>query len=172
MTASSPTDIRVAVLTVSDRSHQGLREDLSGPVLQELVKDRGWQVAMAEILPDEQGQLEAFFRRVCASGEADLILTTGGTGLAPRDVTPEATLAVIERSVPGLAEAIRAEGLRSTHHAMLTRSVAGVRARTLIVNLSGSPRAAQEQFAVIAPALPHAVQLLREDPGAERGHTL
>jgi molybdenum cofactor synthesis domain-containing protein len=108
---------------------------------------------------------------LCDAGTVDLVLTTGGTGVAPRDVTPEATLSVIERSVPGLAEAIRAEGMLVTPHAMLSRGVAGLRGGTLIVNLSGSPKAVREQFAVIAPALPHAVALLRNAPDSESGHT-
>lgn len=170
MPADDRPGLRLAVLTVSDRSHQGVREDLSGPVLRKLAEQAGWQVVAVGILPDEQAELEAYFRRVCDAGETDVILTTGGTGVAPRDVTPEATLAVVDRSVPGLAEAIRAEGRRVTPHAMLARGVAGIRGRTLIVNLSGSPKAVREQFAVIAPALPHAVQLLREDPASEAGH--
>jgi molybdenum cofactor synthesis domain-containing protein len=164
-------EIRTAILTVSDRSHTGQREDLSGRLLRTLVEAQGWHVASTEVLPDEQTEVAAFLLRVCAAGETDLILTTGGTGVAPRDVTPEATLSVIQREVPGLAEAIRAEGMKQNPHAMISRGVAGIRGRTLIINLSGSPRAVREQFAVIAPVLPHAVQLLHDDPASEQSHT-
>ncbi|HUF38175.1 MAG TPA: MogA/MoaB family molybdenum cofactor biosynthesis protein [Anaerolineales bacterium] len=163
--------IRTAILTVSDRSFRGEREDRSGPALRELVESEGWKLVSAEVLPDERAMLETYFRRICASGGTDLILTTGGTGVAHRDVTPEATLAVIDRSVPGLAEAIRSEGMKLTPHAMLSRGAAGILGRTMIVNLAGSPKAVREQFAVIAPALPHAIQLLRDDPDSEAGHT-
>jgi molybdenum cofactor synthesis domain-containing protein len=165
------TEIRTAILTVSDRSHMGQREDLSGRLLRTLVEAQGWHVVSTDVLPDEQTELAAFLLRVCEAGETDLILTTGGTGVAPRDVTPEATQAVIERFVPGLAEAIRAEGMKQNPHAMISRGVAGIRGRTLIINLSGSPRAVREQFAVIAPVLPHAAQLLHDDPASEQSHT-
>lgn len=162
--------MRVAILTVSDRAYRGEREDLSGPALVEAVRAQGWQVAHTAVLPDELGLLRDTLAAWADSGAYDLILTTGGTGFAPRDVTPEATLAVVEKQAPGLAEAMRAASLQVTPHAMLSRAVAGIRKRTLIVNLPGSPKAAVENLAVIAPVLPHAVQLLRDAPEAEAGH--
>ena len=162
--------LRVAILTVSDRSYRGERPDLSGPALADQVHRHGWLVAHTEILPDDLSQLRDTLAAWADSGAYDLILTTGGTGLAPRDVTPEATRAVIEREAPGLAEAMRAASLRITPHAMLSRAVAGVRGHTLIINLPGSPQAAVENLEVVAPILPHAVQLLRGSPHAEAGH--
>ncbi len=163
-------EIRVAILTVSDRSARGERFDASGPALAELAAAQGWQIVHQDILPDD---LPALTHRLSAwadAGNLDLILTTGGTGFSRRDVTPEATLAVAERLAPGLAEAMRAASLPVTPHAMLSRAAAGIRSHTLIVNLPGSPKAATENLQVILPVLPHAVQLLREDPGAEAGH--
>ncbi len=162
--------LRVAILTVSDRSARGERPDRSGPALAEAVRARGWAVAAQEVVPDDAEQIAAVLRRWADDGLADVILTTGGTGFAPRDVTPEATRAVIEREAPGLAEAMRAASLQITPHAMLSRAVAGIRGRTLIVNLPGSPKAARENLDVIRPVLPHAVQLLCESPDAEAGH--
>ena len=162
--------MKVAVLTVSDRSASGEREDRSGPALRALAEAQGWQVTAVTIVPDERQAIERMLARWTDESEADLILTTGGTGFAPRDVTPEATLAVVERQAPGLAEAIRAAGLRVTPHAMLSRGVAGIRRRSLIVNLPGSPQAAREGFEVIRTALPHAIALLTEQPDAEAGH--
>lgn len=155
-----PCPIRAAVVTVSDKGHAGLREDASGPVLRALLRDMGAEVGEPHIVPDEPDQIAALLRALADGGEVDLVLTTGGTGLAPRDRTPEATLAVVDRLVPGLPEAMRAASLAVTPHAMLSRATAGVRGRTLIVNLSGSPKACREQFAVIAAALPHAVETL------------
>ncbi len=163
--------LRVGILTVSDRSWRGERADASGPALERAVAARGWQLRWRETLPDESEMLRQFLRDKADSGEVDVLLTTGGTGFGPRDVTPEATLAVIERQAPGLAEAMRAQSLKITPHAMLSRAVAGIRKKTLIVNLPGSPKAALENLDVIAPALPHAVQLLRDDPASETGHT-
>jgi molybdenum cofactor synthesis domain-containing protein len=151
--------IRVAILTVSDRSARGEREDRSGPALAERVQAEGWQVVRQEILRDWAD-----------ADVADVILTTGGTGFAPRDVTPEATRAVVEKLAPGLMQAMLQASLRVTPHAMLSRAVAGIRKRTLIVNFPGSPKAALENLEVILPVLPHAVQLLRESPDAEAGH--
>lgn len=161
---------RVAVLTVSDRSARGERPDAAGPALVELVKGRGWSVVRQAILPDDQGVLREALAAWADSGEADIILTTGGTGFTRRDVTPEATLAIIEREVPGLAEAMRAASLVYSPHGMLSRARAGIRGRALIINLPGSPKAAVENLQTVLPALDHAVQLLREDPGAEAGH--
>jgi molybdenum cofactor synthesis domain-containing protein len=121
-------------------------------------------------VPDERDQIAATLRRWTDETRLDLILTTGGTGFAPRDVTPEATRDIIEREAPGLAEVMRADSLRITPHAMLSRAVAGIRGRTLIVNLPGSPKGAVENLATILPALPHAIELLREEPDAEQHH--
>lgn len=162
--------IRIAILTVSDRSFRGEREDLSGPALQAEVSALGWQVARAEIVPDEVDAIAATLAEWADSGLADVILTSGGTGFAPRDVTPEATRRVVERLTPGLDEAMRAASLQITAHAMLSRAVSGIRKRTLIVNLPGSPRGVVETLTVIAPVLPHAVELLRESRDAEQGH--
>lgn len=162
--------LRVAILTVSDRSFRGERPDLSGPALGKAVEELGWQVVKTTIVPDEQDQIRAALVAWCDSNLADVILTTGGTGFAPRDVTPEATLAIIDRQAPGLVEAIRLESLKITPHAMLSRAAAGIRKRTLIVNFPGSPKAALENLQVIAPVLPHAVELLQESPQAEAGH--
>ncbi len=125
---------------------------------------------MAAILPDEKKEVADLLAKWADRGDLDLILTTGGTGFASRDITPEATLLVIDRQAPGLAEAMRAASQQLTPHAMLSRSAAGIRKRTLIVNLPGSPKGAVENLDVIAPVLPHAAQLLREDPEAEQGH--
>jgi molybdenum cofactor synthesis domain-containing protein len=164
------TMIRFAILTVSDRSARGERPDASGPALAEAVLAQGWQVVRQAILPDELPALRELLAAWADSGEIDVILTTGGTGFARRDITPEATTQVIERPAPGLAEAMRAASLHQTPHAMLSRAVAGIRQRTLIVNLPGSPKGAVENLQVILPVLPHAVQLLQEDPSAEAGH--
>ncbi|MGB2894982.1 MAG: MogA/MoaB family molybdenum cofactor biosynthesis protein [Anaerolineales bacterium] len=164
--------MRVAVLTISDRSARGEREDRSGPLIQEIVLQRGWEISASAIIADEQAEIEGRLASWCDSGEIDLILTTGGTGFSPRDLTPEATRNVVERLAPGLAEAMRTRSMSKTPHAMLSRAVAGIRKHTLIVNLPGSPKAVAENMAVIIPALPHAIQLLREDPQAEEGHQL
>jgi len=162
--------IRIGVITVSDRSSRGERADQSGPALTDAVVIKGWQVVRTIIVPDELDQLVTTLTLWADEGEMDIILTTGGTGFSPRDITPEATLAVIQRSAPGLAEAMRSASLRITPHAMLSRATAGIRERTLIINLPGSPKAAVENFTIIAQVLPHAVQLLQEDPSAEGGH--
>jgi molybdopterin adenylyltransferase len=162
--------IQIAILTVSDRSSRGEREDLSGPALQAEVIPLGWQVCRFGIVADEIDQIAKILSEWADSSQADVILTTGGTGFAPRDVTPEATRQVVERLTPGLDEAMRAASLKITAHAMLSRAVSGIRKNTLIVNLPGSPRGAVENFRVIVPVLPHAVELLREARDAEQGH--
>jgi molybdopterin adenylyltransferase len=155
--------VRVALLTISDRVARGQAEDLSGPALARAVQEQPeGAVVLQATVPDERPLIEATLIDWSDGGQVDLILTTGGTGFAPRDVTPEATLAVIDRAAPGLAEAMRAASLRVTPHALLSRAVAGLRGQTLIVNLPGSPKAAVENLAVILPALPHAVELLRQ----------
>lgn len=162
--------VRFGILTVSDRSARGERPDASGPALVDQVQRQGWQVALQEIIPDDYGRLCQVLTEWADGDEVDVILTTGGTGFTSGDVTPEATRAVIDRLAPGLAEAMRSESLKITPHAMLSRAVAGIRGRVLIVNLPGSPKAAVENLEVILPVIPHAVQLLRAEPDAESGH--
>lgn len=162
--------IRIGILTISDRSSRGERPDESGPALVKTCHQHGWQVVRSGVLPDEIDTIKESLTEWADSGEMDVILTTGGTGFSPRDVTPEATQAVIQRPTPGLAEAMRSSSLVITPHAMLSRAVAGIRARALIVNLPGSPRGAVENLTVLVPILPHAVELLRDEPSAERGH--
>ncbi len=163
-------NIRIGILTVSDRSFRGERDDASGPVLVEMAKKQDWGVVETLIVPDELGVLRDTLILWADSGDMDIILTTGGTGFSPRDITPEATRSIVDKLAPGLTEAMRAESLKVTPHAMLSRSVAGIRGRALIVNLPGSPKAARENLDVVLPVLEHAVQLLREDEGAEAGH--
>jgi len=155
--------LRFSILTVSDRSSRGERPDASGPALVELVQSQGWQIVKQDIVPDEKNAIQAILQAWADSGEADVVLTTGGTGFAPRDITPEATRAIVERLTPGLDEAMRAASLKVTPHAMLSRAVSGIRKYTLIVNLPGSPKGATENLQVILPALEHAVKLLKEE---------
>jgi molybdopterin adenylyltransferase len=163
--------IRIGILTISDRSSRGERPDASGPVIRQFVEERlAAQVARVAVIPDDGAQIRETLAAWCDQGDLDLLFTTGGTGFAPRDVTPEATRAVIEREAPGLAEAMRAASLQVTPHAMLSRAVCGIRGRTLIINLPGSPKAVHENLVTLAPALPHAVQLLQDSPSAEAGH--
>ena len=153
--------IRVGILTVSDRGSRGERVDLSGEEIRRVVASIGASAVKYEIVPDEREDIAQRLRAWADGGEVDLILTTGGTGLAPRDVTPEATLAVVERLAPGFGEAMRAASLAKTPTAILSRAVAGVRGRTLIINLPGSPKAVRECLEAILPALPHAVETVR-----------
>jgi molybdenum cofactor synthesis domain-containing protein len=162
--------IRFGILTLSDRSSRGERPDASGPALTHLIQAENWLVVKQSLLPDDEAAIREILVTWAESGDVDVILTTGGTGFAPRDVTPEATRAVIEREAPGLAEAMRAASLKVTPHAMLSRIVTGIRRKTLIVNLPGSPKGAVENLQVILPVLPHAIQLLREDPSSESTH--
>ena len=153
-------EIRAAVLTVSDRSARGEREDGSGPVLAELLRAAGAKVVVREVVSDELGPLTERLRALADRADVNLVVTTGGTGLGPRDNTPEATRAVIEREAPGLAEAMRAETLKQTPTALLSRAVCGTRSGALVVNLPGSPKGVRECFAVIRPVLAHAVAQL------------
>ena len=162
---------RVGILTASDRSAHGERDDTSGLAIRSFVEERlMWTVAEQQIVPDERDQIRELLIAWCDDRRLNLIFTTGGTGFAPRDVTPEATRDVIEREAPGLAEAMRADSLTKTPHAMLSRAVCGLRGLTLIVNLPGSPKAVRENLEVIAPALSHAIDLLRDAPDTEAGH--
>lgn len=162
--------LRFAILTISDRSARGERADTSGPAIAARIEEQGWSVAKTAIIADDLLSIRDTLAAWADSGAYDVILTTGGTGFAARDVTPEATQSVIHRSAPGLAEAMRAASMKITPHAMLSRATAGIRFRTLIVNLPGSPRGAVENLEVVLPVLSHAVELLRDDPGAESGH--
>ena len=152
--------IQIAVVTVSDSAVAGTREDRSGPALRDRAAALGWTVSAMELVPDEPEQIAAVLVRLANSGEVSVILTTGGTGVALRDITPEATRAVIQREIPGLGELMRAEGLKFTPTAVLSRGLAGVRGRTLIVNLPGSPKGAVESLDAIAKLVPHIVDLL------------
>ncbi len=154
--------ITVAVLTLSDKGSKGEREDSSGLLIQDMLKAINAEVKFYDILPDERELIKK--KLIKYSKEVDLILTTGGTGLSPRDVTPEATLDVIDKQVPGIAEAMRAEGLRKTNRAMLSRAVAGVKGSALIINLPGSPKAVKENLSVILDIIPHAIEKLKGDP--------
>lgn len=162
--------LSIGIVTVSDRAWQGEREDVSGPALEKLVLIQNWQVSRKAIVPDDLLQIRDLLVSWADSGEMDVILSTGGTGFSPRDITPEATQAVIQRPAPGLAEAMRAAGLLVTPHAMLSRAISGIRGSTLIINLPGSPKGAVENLQVVIPVLEHAVALLRQDPSAEAGH--
>lgn len=155
---------RVGILTVSDKGHAGERHDSSGPELVRLLPPADFLVAEVSVVPDEREAIAAQLIAWCDTEHLHLILTTGGTGLSPRDVTPEATLSVAQRLVPGLPEAMRAAGLAKTPHAMLSRGVAVIRGCTLIVNLPGSPKGARENLITILPALPHALEKLGGDP--------
>ncbi|HET7144424.1 MAG TPA: MogA/MoaB family molybdenum cofactor biosynthesis protein [Anaerolineales bacterium] len=162
--------IRFGLLTLSDRSAKGERSDTSGQALADMILKQNWLVAKQAILPDDEPAIRGTLIEWVDSGLFDVILTTGGTGFAPRDVTPEATRAIIHREAPGLAEVMRADSLKKTPHAMLSRAIAGIRGRTLIVNLPGSPKGAFENLQSILAVIPHAVQLLQDDPESESSH--
>ena len=159
--------IRAAVITISDSVVAGTREDRSGLKLRERVESLGWVAEAPQVVADERGQIAALLKSLADSGRVSVILTTGGTGVALRDVTPEATRDALEREVPGLGELMRAEGYKATPFAVLSRAVAGTRGRCLIVNLPGSPRGAVESFDAIAKLVPHIVDLLE----GRTGHT-
>ena len=151
-------------MTISDKGFRGEREDRSGPALREILQKAGFFIADFEILPDDQPLLEQRLRHLADESCLDLVVTTGGTGVSPRDVTPDATLAVIDRLVPGMAEAMRTNSLAKTPHAMLSRAVAGIRGQTLIINLPGSVKGAQENMEAVLPALDHALDKIQGDP--------
>jgi molybdenum cofactor synthesis domain-containing protein len=153
--------LRAKILVLSDAASRGERPDLSGPVVRELLEARGWQVAAIEILPDDLNTIRQRLEALTDADYCDAIVTAGGTGVAPRDVTPEATRAVIEKEIPGLAELMRAEGVKKTRRAALSRGVVGVRKGKLIVNLPGSPRGARESIESILDLLPHVVDLIQ-----------
>ncbi|GJM39943.1 MAG: molybdenum cofactor biosynthesis protein [Ardenticatenaceae bacterium] len=162
--------MQVGILTVSDRGSRGEYEDRSGPILAEIIHNRTpWQVSQRAIVPDEVEAIANTLIDWCDAG-VNLIFTSGGTGFAPRDVTPEATKTVIERETPGIAEALRAESLKITRHAMLSRAVAGIRGQSLIINMPGSPKAVRENMDILLPILPHALELLVDSPNSESHH--
>ncbi|TEU15961.1 MAG: molybdopterin adenylyltransferase [Dehalococcoidia bacterium] len=155
----------VGVLTISDKGASGERQDKSGEVIREIIPSMDARIVNYDVIPDEKELIVAKLVKWVDEDDLDVLITTGGTGLAPRDVTPEATLAVVDRIVPGFAEAMRAESLKKTPHAMLSRAVVGTRGKCLIINLPGSPKAVRECLEVILPALPHAVETLKGQAG-------
>lgn len=157
--------MRVAIITLSDSGYAGQREDKSGPLIRAMAEEAGYQVVHTALLPDGVEPLAGELKRLCDGDLADLVLTTGGTGFSPTDLTPEATLSVVERPAPGIAEAMRWQSLQITPRAMLSRAAAGIRGRTLIVNLPGSPKAVRECLTFILPALGHGLEMLRGTAG-------
>ncbi len=153
--------LKIAILTISTRGSRGEREDVSGAVIKEIVQQIDGKVVDYQLIPDDQKEIIWHLKRMAEAVKAELILTTGGTGLSPTDVTPEATLAVIERRVPGIEEVMRAAGLKHTPHAMLSRAVVGTYEKSLIINLPGSPKGVRENLAAILPVLPHAIEILK-----------
>jgi molybdenum cofactor synthesis domain-containing protein len=155
---------RVGILILSDKGARGERKDSSGPLLKKELQSQGYEVADYRILPDDYAAIVEALRTLCDEKKLDLVITSGGTGVSPRDVTPEATIAVLHREIPGLAEAMRRASFAQTPHALLSRAIAGNRGTTLIVNLPGSPKGAMENLQVILPALPHALAKIQGDP--------
>ncbi|MCX7817370.1 MAG: MogA/MoaB family molybdenum cofactor biosynthesis protein [Syntrophales bacterium] len=155
--------IKAAVITVSDRTFRGERTDLSGSEVQRLLENAGFQVLYTKAVPDERSAIASVLKECADKLKIDLIVTTGGTGVSPRDVTPEATRDIIDKEIPGMAEAMRIESLKKTPYAMISRAVVGIRGETLIVNLPGSPQGARENLEVILPALPHALEKIKGD---------
>ena len=153
--------LRAQILVLSDASSRGERADLSGPAVRELLEARGWQVAAVEILPDDLDTIKQRLEALTDADDCDAVVTAGGTGVAPRDVTPEATRAVLEKEIPGLAELMRSEGIKKTRRAALSRGVVGVRKGKLIINLPGSPRGARESIESIVDLLPHVIDLIQ-----------
>lgn len=153
--------MKVGILTISDRSSRGEREDLGGPLIKKIIEKKGGQVIDYQIVPDEEKMIADQLINLSDEKSLDLVLTTGGTGFSPRDITPEATLKAIERRAAGLEEAMRMEGYKKNKKAILSRGVCGIRGKTLIINLPGSPRAIEEGLEILLPILPHAVEVLR-----------
>jgi len=151
------------IITVSDKGSQGKRQDLSGPAIAEMLAGAGIQIKKTLIIPDEVEQISEAIIQFADVEKLDLILTTGGTGVSPRDLTPDATLKVIDKEVPGMAEAMRLASMKITPHAMISRAIAGIRGRCLIVNLPGSPKGAKENLAAVLPALQHAIEKIKGD---------
>ncbi len=156
---------KAVVITLSDKGSRGEREDLSGQVIKDIVCRMGGSVENYILIPDDAAMLKEKLLLFSSDNNCDLIITTGGTGMGPRDITPETTKEVIEKEIPGMAEAMRMESLKKTPHGMLSRAVCGMRGETLIINLPGSPKAVQECLEVIKPALPHAIQLIKGKTG-------
>lgn len=156
---------KVGILTVSDSGARGEREDESGRVIREMVEAVGGRIEHYQIIPDDQELIVVSLKEMTERLSVDVVLTTGGTGLGPRDVTPDATLEVIDKAVPGIPEAMRTAGMQANRRAMLSRAVAGVRLRALIINLPGSPRGVRESLGAIVDELPHAIEILRGEPG-------
>ncbi len=162
--------MNVGILTISDRGAAGTYEDRSGPLIAQIItQNSDWTITHQAILPDLFEQIVATLIQWSNEG-VNLLLTSGGTGFSPRDITPEATKRVIERDAPGIAETLRAESLQITQHAMLSRAVAGIRGQTLIINMPGSPKAVQENLDVLLPILPHALELITDAPHSEANH--
>ncbi len=154
---------RAVVITVSDRGSRGERVDGSGPAVEEMLRQMGIEVVGRRIIPDDRELILRTLQELSDRGEADLIVTTGGTGVGPRDVTPEATIEAIDREIPGMAEAMRRHSALLTPHAMISRAVVGIRGRTLIINLPGSPKGATENLSVLLPAIAHAIEKIKGD---------
>jgi molybdenum cofactor synthesis domain-containing protein len=155
--------ISVAIITISDKGSRGEREDLSGPAIKELILPLPAQIQFYQVIPDETKVISHTLKDCSDKLNCDLVITTGGTGVGPRDVTPEATLAVIEREIPGMAEVMRMESLKKTPHAMISRAVVGIRGHSLIINLPGSPKAVKENLSALLPALSHAIDKIKGD---------
>ena len=162
-------NISVNILTVSDRSFKGDREDKSGPTIIDFLKENDFLIHDYQIVPDEMDHIVNTLS-IWTEQKIPLIFTTGGTGFAPRDITPEATLAIIEKETPGISEYLRYKSFQITPHAILSRAVSGIKNQSLIINLPGSPKAARECLEFLLPVLPHAIELLLEDPGSEKNH--
>ncbi len=156
--------MKTAILTISDKGFEGLREDTSGPAIQELITTIGAHIEHYSIIPDEKDQIAEKLVELADTDACDLIITTGGTGVSPRDITPEATRSIIDREIPGMGEAMRFESFKITPHAVISRAMAGIRGRTLILNLPGSPKAALENLNAIIRALPHTIAKIKGDP--------
>ncbi len=163
MTIGLDQMLRAGLLTVSDRSSKGLREDTAGPAIVKMLTDNGITVELTDVCPDDALEISGILKKWCDENFLDLVVTTGGTGVSPRDVTPDATLAVISRNIPGMSEAMRSAGIKKTPHAMISRAVAGIRGNTLIINLPGSPKGSLESLEAVLPAIPHAIAKLQGD---------